>query len=48
MDLKKILRKILLVDLIQGLSLTFRYQHPKTTYTEQYPLERPEIGRAHV
>ncbi len=44
MDVKRLLRKILLVDLVKGLSLTFRYQHPKTTYTEQYPLERPEVA----
>jgi NADH-quinone oxidoreductase subunit I len=39
-----ILRKVFLVDLLQGLALTFRYQHPKEIYTEQYPLERPQVA----
>jgi NADH-quinone oxidoreductase subunit I len=42
--LKKALNRILLVDLIKGLSVTFRNQHPKQVYTEQYPLERPEVA----
>ncbi len=37
-------RKFLLVDLIQGMKVTFRYQHPKEVCTEQYPLERPAIA----
>jgi NADH-quinone oxidoreductase subunit I len=39
-----LLRKVFLVDLIKGLSVTFRYQHPDEVITEQYPLERPEIA----
>ena len=39
-----ILRKVLLLDLIQGLGVTFRYQDPKEIYTEQYPLERPQVA----
>ena len=35
---------VFLVDLIQGLGVTFRYQHPKEIYTEQYPLERPQVA----
>ena len=42
--LKHILRKILLLDLIQGLALTFRYQDPRETYTEQYPMQRPQVA----
>lgn len=42
--MKKALNKLFLVDLIKGLSLTFRYQHPKEVYTEQYPLQRPEVA----
>jgi NADH-quinone oxidoreductase subunit I len=38
------LRKLFLVDLIKGLSVTFRYQNPKEVYTEQYPLQRPEVA----
>ena len=32
------------VDLLQGLKVTFRYQDPKEIYTEQYPLERPQVA----
>jgi NADH-quinone oxidoreductase subunit I len=39
-----LLRKVFLVDLIKGLSVTFQYQAPKEVITEQYPLERPEIA----
>ena len=39
-----LLKKILLVDLLQGLWVTFRNQHPKHLYTEQYPLERPKVA----
>jgi len=43
-SLAPILRKIFLVDLFQGLSVTFKYQHPKEVCTEQYPMQRPEIA----
>src|SRR5205823_10713030 len=39
-----LLRKIFMVDLIKGLSVTFRYQDPKEIYTEQYPLQRPQVA----
>lgn len=39
-----ILKKIFLVDLLQGLWVTFRNQHPKNIYTEQYPAERPLVA----
>jgi len=39
-----LLKKILLVDLLQGLWVTFRNQNPKYIYTEQYPTERPRIA----
>ena len=35
----KFLRTVFLVDLLQGLWVTFRNQHPKYIYTEQYPSE---------
>lgn len=38
------IRKLLFVDLLKGLRLTFRYQDPQETYTEQYPLERPKVA----
>ncbi len=44
MTLPKLARKFLLLDLLKGMSVTFRYQHPKEIYTEQYPLERPQIA----
>jgi NADH-quinone oxidoreductase subunit I len=44
MALAPILRKIFLIDLLKGLQLTFRYQDPKEIYTEQYPLQRPEVA----
>ena len=44
MGFKQALNKILLVDLIKGLSVTFRYQNPKEVYTEQYPLQRPQVA----
>ena len=39
----ELLRKIFLVDLFQGLWVTFRNQNPKYIYTEQYPAQRPDI-----
>src|SRR5258708_20907634 len=44
MGIGDIFRKVFLVDLIQGLGVTFRYQNPKEIYTEQYPLERPQVA----
>ena len=44
MTAAQVLRKIFLVDLLKGLSLTFRYQHPKEIYTEQYPMQRPLVA----
>ena len=44
MSIAHILRKAFLVDLIKGLSVTFRYQAPKELVTEQYPMERPVIA----
>ncbi len=42
--MKKALRKLFLLDLLQGLTVTFRYQAPKDIYTEQYPMQRPEVA----
>ncbi len=44
MAIPKFLRKLLLLDLLKGLSVTFRYQHPKEIYTEQYPMQRPLVA----
>src|SRR5687768_2369897 len=55
-SLGEIVRRLLLVDLIKGLSLTLRYSaralvehrdgaNPlQAIYTEQYPKERPRVG----
>jgi NADH-quinone oxidoreductase subunit I len=42
--MKSVLRKMLFVDLIKGLKVTFRNQDPKRAYTEQYPLQRPQVA----
>lgn len=42
--MRKLLRAVFLIDLIEGLWVTFRYQHPKNIYTEQYPAERPKVA----
>jgi NADH-quinone oxidoreductase subunit I len=44
MGMPNLLRKVLLVDLLKGLRVTFRYQDPNEVVTEQYPLERPEVA----
>src|SRR3954464_11159510 len=44
MGIPNLLRKVFMVDLLKGLSVTFRYQNPKEIYTEQYPLERPQVA----
>ena len=41
---KKLFRRFFLVDFLEGLWVTFRNQHPKYIYTEQYPAERPQIA----
>jgi NADH-quinone oxidoreductase subunit I len=38
-----LLRKVFLVDLLKGMSVTFRNQSEEEQVTEQYPLERPVI-----
>ena len=50
--LKKFLRMIFLVDLLEGMWVTLRYDlavggkagKPKELYTEQYPKERPQVA----
>ena len=43
MSLSPLLRKVFLVDLVKGLSVTFHNQSEKERITEQYPLERPVV-----
>jgi NADH-quinone oxidoreductase subunit I len=40
----KFLRTVFLIDLLEGLWVTFRYQPTKNIVTEQYPAERPKIA----
>ena len=42
--MRKFLRTVFLVDLLEGLGVTFRYQPTKNIVTEQYPAERPKIA----
>jgi len=42
--MKRWIRKLLLLDLVAGLRMTFRQQKPSKIYTEQYPSERPEVA----
>lgn len=42
--MRKLLRTIFLVDLVQGLMVTFRTQNPKNIVTEQYPAQRPKVA----
>jgi NADH-quinone oxidoreductase subunit I len=42
--MRQLLRTIFLVDLLEGLWVTFRSQHPRRIVTEQYPAQRPRIG----
>jgi NADH-quinone oxidoreductase subunit I len=44
MGMKSLFRKVFMVDLLQGLKVTFMYQNPKEIYTEQYPMERPQVA----
>jgi NADH-quinone oxidoreductase subunit I len=42
--MRELLRKIFLVDLLEGLWVTLRAQHPKHIVTEQYPAARPKVA----
>ena len=42
--MRKFLRTVFLVDLLEGLWVTFRYQPPRNIVTEQYPAERPKVA----
>lgn len=43
-SLTQLISRLLLVDLIKGLMVTFRHQSPRLNYTEQYPKDRPAVG----
>jgi NADH-quinone oxidoreductase subunit I len=42
--MRTFLNKVFLVDLLQGLWVTFRNQNPRNIYTEQYPAVRPKVA----
>jgi NADH-quinone oxidoreductase subunit I len=42
--MSNLIRKLLLVDLMEGLQVTFRSQKPSEIVTQQYPRERPKIA----
>ncbi|MBI4876831.1 MAG: NADH-quinone oxidoreductase subunit I [Acidobacteria bacterium] len=42
--MRRFFRTVFLIDLIEGLRVTLRAQHPKNITTEQYPRERPRIA----
>ena len=42
--MKAALKKLFLVDLVRGLQVTFRNQDPREIYTEQYPMQRPQVA----
>jgi len=42
-SLSPLLRKLFLVDLVKGLSVTCHNQSEKERISEQYPLERPVV-----
>jgi len=44
MSMLNTLKKILLLDLLDGLWVTFRMQWTGNIATEQYPLERPKVA----
>jgi len=43
-SMKELVERILQLDVLKGMGVTFRTQNPKNIYTEQYPLERPMIA----
>jgi NADH-quinone oxidoreductase subunit I len=44
MKITEMLRRFLLIDLLEGMWVTFRHQRPSDLVTEQYPLKRPDIS----
>jgi NADH-quinone oxidoreductase subunit I len=42
--MKEFLKTVFLVDLLQGLWVTFRNQKPSLVVTEEYPRERPPVA----
>jgi NADH-quinone oxidoreductase subunit I len=43
-NMKELIARLFQVDVLKGMGVTFRTQHPGNVYTEQYPLERPMVA----
>jgi NADH-quinone oxidoreductase subunit I len=43
-NMKELIGRLFQVDVLKGMRVTFRTQHPGNVYTEQYPLERPMVA----
>jgi NADH-quinone oxidoreductase subunit I len=43
-NMRELFHRLFQLDFLKGMRLTFRTQHPKNIYTEQYPLERPMVA----
>ncbi len=44
MKFTEMLRRFFLIDLLEGMWVTFRHQRPSDLVTEQYPMQRPDIS----
>jgi NADH-quinone oxidoreductase subunit I len=44
MGMRRFLKALFFVDLLEGLRVTFRSQHPKNICTDEYPRERPKVA----
>ena len=42
--MKELIGRLFQVDVLKGMGVTFRTQHPGNVYTEQYPQERPMVA----
>jgi NADH-quinone oxidoreductase subunit I len=42
--MKELIGRLFQMDVLKGMGVTFRTQHPGNVYTEQYPLERPMVA----
>ncbi len=45
--MKELIGRLFQVDVLKGMGVTFRTQHPGNGYTEQYPQEWPMVADRH-
>jgi len=43
-NMKEMIGRLFHVDVLKGMGVTFRTQHPGNVYTEQYPQELPMVA----